>query len=267
MDYSMLLLLYVLRWYYDIKIDVNRKGDSMRSYLILGASKGLGDAFVKGLPEYGDRVWIVSRSRPGSLDLNDGIQRIWIAADLSQPDAAQVLSKGIQAEKIDVLVYNVGIWEKEGFEDHYTFDKDEATDIANIINVNITSTITCIQAVIPNLRQSEAGKIILIGSTAGLDHTNNAQVSFVASKFGLRGITHALREHVRKDGVAVSCVNPGELAAEIPYEDGAEKAIAEYNGTRIPVQDIVSIVKCIINLSSASCVKEIHIPAMADLNA
>lgn len=161
----------------------------------------------------------------------------------------------------------MGIWEKEGFEDHYTFDKDKTSDIANIINVNITSTITCIQAVLPNLRQSEAGKIILIGSTAGLDHTNNAQVSFVASKFGLRGITHALREHVRKDGIAVTCVNPGELAAEIPYEDGAEKAIAEYSGTRIPVQDIVSIVKCIVNLSSASCVKEIHIPAMADLNA
>lgn len=239
----------------------------MRNYLILGASKGLGDAFVKGLPESGDQVWIVSRSRPGSLDLNDGIKRIWIAVDLSQPDAAQVLSKGIQTEKLDVLVYNVGIWEKEGFESHYTFDKDEASDIANIINVNITSTITCIQAVLPNLRQSEAGKIILIGSTAGLDHTNNAQVSFVASKFGLRGITHALREHVRKDSIAVTCVNPGELAAEIPYEDGVEKAIAEYSGTRIPVQDIVSIVKCVVNLSSASCVKEIQIPAMSDLNA
>ncbi|AIQ36319.1 MULTISPECIES: SDR family NAD(P)-dependent oxidoreductase [Paenibacillus] len=239
----------------------------MRNYLILGASKGLGDAFVKGLPESGDQVWIVSRSRPGSLDLNDGIKRIWIAVDLSQPDAAQVLSKSIQTEKLDVLVYNVGIWEKEGFESHYTFDKDEASDIANIINVNITSTITCIQAVLPNLRQSEAGKIILIGSTAGLDHTNNAQVSFVASKFGLRGITHALREHVRKDGIAVTCVNPGELAAEIPYEDGVEKAIAEYSGTRIPVQDIVSIVKCVVNLSSASCVKEIQIPAMSDLNA
>ncbi|MEK5255206.1 SDR family NAD(P)-dependent oxidoreductase [Paenibacillus sp. FSL F4-0125] len=239
----------------------------MRNYLILGASKGLGDAFVKGLPESGDQVWIVSRSRPGSLNLNDGIKRIWIAVDLSQPDAAQVLSKSIQTEKLDVLVYNVGIWEKEGFESHYTFDKDEASDIANIINVNITSTITCIQAVLPNLRQSEAGKIILIGSTAGLDHTNNAQVSFVASKFGLRGITHALREHVRKDGIAVTCVNPGELAAEIPYEDGVEKAIAEYSGTRIPVQDIVSIVKCVVNLSSASCVKEIQIPAMSDLNA
>ncbi|MMZ66023.1 short chain dehydrogenase [compost metagenome] len=107
----------------------------------------------------------------------------------------------------------------------------------------------------------------MIGSTAGLDHTNNAQVSFVASKFGLRGIANALREHVRKDNIAVTCVNPGELAAEIPFEDGPDKAIAEYDGTRIPVQDIVSIVKCIVSLSKVACVKEIHVPAITDVNA
>jgi NADP-dependent 3-hydroxy acid dehydrogenase YdfG len=106
-----------------------------------------------------------------------------------------------------------------------------------------------------------------MGSTAGLDHTNNPQVSFVASKFGLRGIASALREHVRKDGIGVTCINPGELAAEIPYGDGAEKAIAEYNGTRIPVQDIVSLVKCVVSLSRVACVKEIHVPAITDTNA
>lgn len=222
---------------------------------------------MKGLPDRGDQVWIVSRSKPGSIDLEDGVKRRWIAADLAQPDAAQVITKSISTEKLDVLIYNVGIWEKEGFEDHYTFDMDEPNDISKIIHVNITSTITCIQALLPNLRQSEAGKIILIGSTAGLDHTNNAQISFVASKFGLRGIAHALREHVRQDGIAVTCVNPGELAAEIPFEYGADKAIEAYNGTRIPVQDIVSIVKCVINLSKVSCVKEIHIPAITDVNA
>jgi NAD(P)-dependent dehydrogenase (short-subunit alcohol dehydrogenase family) len=87
----------------------------------------------------------------------------------------------------------------------------------------------------------------------------------VTSKYGLRAITNAL--HVRKDGIAVPCINPGELAADIPYEAGAEKAISEYNGTRIPVQDIVSIVKCVVNLSKVSCVKEIHVPAITDLNA
>ncbi|REK77617.1 SDR family NAD(P)-dependent oxidoreductase [Paenibacillus paeoniae] len=239
----------------------------MKNYIIFGASKGLGDAFVKGLPESGDRVWVVSRSRPDSLDLVDGIQRIWIEADLSQQQAAKSIRDRLEQETIDVLIYNVGIWEKEGFEEHYNFDHDDPLDIAGIMQVNMTATITCVQALLPHVRRSEAGKIIFIGSTAGLDHTNNNQVSFVASKFGLRGITNALREHVRKDRIAVTCINPGELAAEIPYEEGADRAISEYNGTRIPVQDIIALVKCVISLSKASVVKEIHIPAMMDTNA
>ncbi|QDQ02682.1 SDR family NAD(P)-dependent oxidoreductase [Lysinibacillus fusiformis] len=237
----------------------------VRNYMIFGASKGLGDAFVKGLPEPGDKVWIVSRSRPKSIDINDGVQRVWLEADLSQQN--NKISEQLKNECVDVLIYNVGVWEEKGFEDDYDFEQDDPAHIANIININITSTITYIQALLPNLRKSENGKIILIGSTAGLDHTNNNQVSFVASKFGIRGITNALREHVRKDKIAVTCVNPGELAAEIPYEDGPEKAITEYNGTRIPVQDIVAIVKCVVNLSKVSCVKEIHVPAITDLNA
>ncbi|MFY0518455.1 SDR family NAD(P)-dependent oxidoreductase [Lysinibacillus sp. UGB7] len=237
----------------------------VKNYMIFGASKGLGDAFVKGLPEPGDKVWIVSRSRPKSLDLNDGVQRIWLEADLSQQN--KKISEQLKNECVDVLIYNVGVWEEKGFEDDYDFEQDDPADIANIININITSTITYIQGLLPNLRKSKNGKIILIGSTVGLDHTNNNQVSFVASKFGIRGITNALREHVRKDRIAVTCVNPGELAAEIPYEDGPEKAITEYNGTRIPVQDIVAIVKCVVSLSNVSCVKEIHVPAITDLNA
>ena len=114
---------------------------------------------------------------------------------------------------------------KRGFEDDYSFDLDQPEDIAHLINVNVTSTITYIQALLPHVRTSENGKIIVIGSTAGLDHTNLSQVSFVASKFGLRGIVNALREHVRKDKISVTCINPGELAAEVPYEDGAEKPL------------------------------------------
>ncbi|MHA7964248.1 SDR family NAD(P)-dependent oxidoreductase [Paenibacillus sp. CAU 1782] len=239
----------------------------MKNYIVFGASKGLGDAFVKGLPEAGDTVWIVSRSKPDSMGIGDGVERKWIPADLSQLNAASVIASELHGRKLDVLIYNVGIWEKEGFEDHYDFEKDDPADIANIIHVNITSTIACIQALLPNIRQSRNGKIVLIGSTAGLENTNNGQVSFVASKYGLRGVASALREHVRKDGIAVTCINPGELAAEIPFEEGGDKAIQEYGGTRIPVQDIVSIVKCLVSLSPAACVKEIHVPAMTDSNA
>ncbi|MDR6723322.1 short-subunit dehydrogenase [Paenibacillus amylolyticus] len=238
----------------------------MKSYLVFGASKGLGDAFVRGVPQEGDKVWVVSRSKPESLKLNDGVERIWVQADLADQHAATIVTDQLKNERLDVLIYNVGIWEKEGFEDHYSFDRDEPADISQLIHVNITSTIVCIQALLPHLRQSSGGKIILIGSTAGLNNANNTQVSFVASKFAIRGITEALREHTRQDGIAVTCINPGELAAEIPYEQGAKRALEEYNGTRIPLQDMVSIVKCIVSLSNAACVKEINVPALTDTN-
>ncbi|MDQ0661066.1 SDR family oxidoreductase [Paenibacillus sp. W2I17] len=238
----------------------------MKNIIVFGASKGLGDAFVRGVPQSGDRVWVVSRSKPESLSVEDGVERIWIQADLSELQAAEQVASQLQGETLDVLIYNVGIWEKEGFEEHYTFDKDEPADISQLIHVNVTSTIVCIQALLPQLRQSEAGKIILIGSTAGLSNAGSSQVSFVASKFAIRGITEALREHTRNDRIAVTCINPGELAAEIPYEDGMERALAEYDGTRIPLQDMVAIVRCIISLSKAACVKEINMPALTDTN-
>ncbi|WP_339297594.1 SDR family NAD(P)-dependent oxidoreductase [Paenibacillus sp. FSL R5-0623] len=238
----------------------------MKNIIVFGASKGLGNAFVRGVPQSGDKVWVVSRSKPESLSVEDGVERIWIQADLSELQAAEQVASQLQGETLDVLIYNVGIWEKEGFEEHYTFDKDEPADISQLIHVNVTSTIVCIQALLPQLRQSEAGKIILIGSTAGLSNAGSSQVSFVASKFAIRGITEALREHTRNDRIAVTCINPGELAAEIPYEDGMERALAEYGGTRIPLQDMVAIVRCIISLSKAACVKEINMPALTDTN-
>lgn len=236
----------------------------MKNYIIFGASKGLGDAFVKGLPNQGDNVWIVSRTQPESLKMTDRVHRFWIKADLSKKDSSQQIADMIQKETIDVLIYNAGIWEKEGFTDHYDFEKDEPDHIVDIMNINVTSAITCIQKLLSNLRKSANAKIILIGSTDGLENAESKQVAYTASKFGLRGVGNALREYVRKDGIGVTCINPGSIAASIPYEEGTDKTISTYHGTRIPVQDLVSLVQCVINLSNASCVKEINVPAMKD---
>jgi short-subunit dehydrogenase len=237
------------------------------NFVVLGASRGLGDAFVKGLPETGDRVWVVSRSVPESLSLDDGVNRIWIEADLSLSDSSNRIAEALNDETIDVLIYNAGIWEKEGWQSHYDFEKDDPEEIANIIHVNTTSAILCTQKLLPNLKKSEKAKVFLIGSTDGIENNGSKQVAYVASKFGIRGIASALRESLRKYEIGVTCINPGNIAATIPFEEGAEKAITLYKGTSIPVQDIVSLVKTIAHLSKASCVKEINMPAMMDLNA
>lgn len=108
----------------------------------------------------------------------------------------------------------------------------------------------------------EECKFILIGSSDGIENNESKQVTYVASRFGLRGIGNSLRENLRKYEIGVTCMNPS-----IPFEEGSEKTLSTYKGTRIPVQDIVSLVKTITHLSKAFCVKEINMPAMLDTNA
>ena len=238
----------------------------MANLLIFGASRGLGAALSTGVPTPGDNVWLLSRTRPG-LERRDGIKRYWIEADLASADVNRTVAQALNGLPVDVLIYNAGIWEEHAFTSAYNFEQVSEAETQQIMLVNLLSAITCVQSLLPNLRQTPHGKIILIGSTSGLDNSGSREVAYVASKYGLRGFAHALRENVRNDGIAVTCINPGEIAAEIPYERGVEDAIAAYGGTRIPVHDLVAIVRCLIGLSSAACVKEIDVPALTDRNA
>ncbi|UDM70272.1 SDR family oxidoreductase [Vagococcus fluvialis] len=124
-----------------------------KTYMIFGGSKGLGDAFSQGLPESGDKVYILSRSLPRSIDLlDDGVERVWLQTDLSDYKGAKKLTEIIQEEIIDVIIYNVGIWEERGFEDDYNFENDKPEDIANLINTNITSPIVYLQSLLTNIK-------------------------------------------------------------------------------------------------------------------
>ena len=99
-----------------------------------------------------------------------------------------------------------------------------------------------------------------------LDNHNGKEVSFSASKFALRGIVHSLRETLREYSIGISILNLGTLATEYEIEDGAQIVLDEVKGSSIPVSDAIQVVKFIISTSNASCVKEINMPAMKDMN-
>jgi len=234
----------------------------MSHILIFGGSRGLGAAFSLGLPARGDRVWLVSRGKP-DLASRDGVERRWIDADLSRSGAGAIVARSVGDEPLDVVLYNAGIWEHSAFSDAYDFAAVDDAETERIIAVNLTSAIACVRALLPNLRRSPAAKVIFIGSTSGLDNSSGREVAYAASKFGLRGVTHALRENLRADGIAVTCLNPGNIGT-IRVENGVVSATPHESRRMIPPQDLVALVKCIIGLSNASCVKEIDIMAMTD---
>ncbi len=234
----------------------------MANMLIFGGSRGLCAAFSLSLPARGDRLWLVSRSLPDLGD-RDGVHRAWIEADLASPGAAATVADAVGDAPLDVVIYNAGIWEEDAFSSAYDFAAVGEDETARIIAVNLTGAITGIRLLLPNLRRSGRGKIIMIGSTSGLDNSTGREVAYAASKFGLRGAAHALRENLRDDGIAVTCLNPGNIGTII-VEDGAVRSRPHEDRTMIPPHDLVALVKCVIGLSNASCVKEIDVMAMTD---
>lgn len=234
----------------------------MARILIFGASRGLGAAFSLALPSAGDMVWLVSRGQP-DVSMQDGAHRLWIEADLAERDSATTIARAIGDSALDLAIYNAGIWEHNAFRPTYDIADVEDAETERIIAVNLTSAIRCIRALLPNLRRARAAKIIFIGSTSGLDHASGPEVAYAASKFGLRGAAHALRENLRADGIAVTCINPGNIGT-IDVRNGTVTSAAHEARTMIPPQDLIELTKCVIRLSNASCVKEIDVVAMSD---
>lgn len=238
----------------------------MAKLIIFGGSRGLGDAFARGLPRAGDELWLVSRTRPPSLELDDEVARYWIEADLARPEAAALVAETLGSQPLDVLLYNAGIWERRGFTAEYDFEEtDEAGDL-EIVAVNLNAALLCIRRLLPNLRLGIDAKIVLIGSTSALDNARDREVAYTASKAGLRGLSQALRQNLREDGIAVTLLNPGWIASEVPFERGLEHTLEATGGKLVPLQDLVALVRCVLDLSPATCVREIDVPAMADPN-
>lgn len=234
----------------------------MASYLILGASRGLGAALVEGLPRKGDTVFGLSRSEPAWSRRKSSIKRTWIEADLAELGAVQNARRMIGKAPIDALIHVAGIWDESAFE---AMHDDE---IAEILDVDLRAFLAFARGLAPNLRRAGHAKIVAIGSTSGTENSGDmTAVAYAAAKFGLRGACQALRQHFRKDGIAVTCLSPGSIASDVPYGAGAVAALKKHRGKRMPVADIVAMTRCILDLSPAACAKEITMPALKDTDA
>ncbi|ENG4185438.1 SDR family oxidoreductase [Providencia rettgeri] len=233
-----------------------------KTYLIYGVSKGLGKALVEGIPTNEELVYGVSRSKPPFEQSNF----TWLPADLNDSQSANIIKDKVKEQPINTLIYNVGIWENLAFSDDYQFETTDDLELLNIIQTNISACLLNLKMLLPNLRSAENSKIILIGSTWGLDNHNGKEVAFSATKYALRGIVQSLRETLREDKIGISIINLGYLATEYPLSVPVAEVIEKSHGQLIPLQDVVNAVRFILNTSNATCVKEITMPAMMDLN-
>lgn len=219
---------------------------------MVGASRGIGAAVAHHIEPRTRKLLTVSRT-PSSCGQ-------WIQADISAKSGIERVQSAVADSHLDALLYMGGIWEKQAFTPQYSFEKCSDQDLENVIAVNLIAPIRLVKALLPALRQAANPKIIFMGALSGLDNFPAREVANSASKFGLRGVVHALREELRPDRIAVTIINPGNIATPEVIEDLKQSGYRETDA--IPLSDLLSIIDCVLSLSSSSCIKEIQLPAM-----
>lgn len=169
--------------------------------IISGASSGFGKETAELLSSNGHTVYGISRRGMAG----NGV--IGIALDVRDVAAIhqQVAAIAEQEGRIDVLINNAGMGIGGALE------LATADEIDLQMETNFMGCINLCQAVLPYMRSARHGRIInvsSIGGVMGLPY----QGFYSASKFAIEGFSEALAAEVRRFGIDVCLVEPGDFA-------------------------------------------------------
>lgn len=168
--------------------------------LVTGASRGLGQEFVRTLERLGATVAAHHHStQPFKADLRDRAARVKLVHDVVK-----------RFGRIDILVNNVGSFAVK------PIDKTSIEEFDDIIETNLTAAFHLSTLVLPAMRRRKWGHIINIGC-AGADRMTIRPLTtpYYLAKTGVIMMTKALAEVAIKDGVRVNSISPGVLETSI----------------------------------------------------
>ena len=125
----------------------------------------------------------------------------------------EMIEKGIetiidQVGRLDILINNAGLGINGPLEDL------PKRNIEQVFETNLFGTIGTIKAALPHMRKQKNGLIINISSIAGLVGLPYRTI-YCASKFGVEGLTEALRMELKKFNIHVCSLQPGSISTEI----------------------------------------------------
>lgn len=183
--------------------------------LITGASSGIGAAFARRHAKKGGHSIIVARREDKLHALKEEIEAEYetevhvIAADLSGRQAAEDLYARVTGDghEIDYLINNAGFGGRGAF-----LERDLDDDMA-MIDLNVIALVTLCHRFGADMKGRGSGRILNVGSTAGMMPGPNQAVYF-ASKAFVNSFSQALSQELKDSGVTVTVLAPGYVETE-----------------------------------------------------
>ncbi|MCS6939900.1 MAG: 3-oxoacyl-ACP reductase family protein [Roseiflexaceae bacterium] len=184
--------------------------------LVTGASRGIGRAIALAIAARGGRVLVnYQRNAAAAREVVSAIEAMGreamaFAADVADERAVQAMVDACleRWHRLDALVNNAGLT------DDAPFVRMRPDQWHTVVDVHLTGAFLCSRAALAPMRAQRYGRIVMIGSLAGLAG-NVGQANYAAAKAGLVGLARALARETARDGITVNVVAPGYIETDM----------------------------------------------------
>jgi NADP-dependent 3-hydroxy acid dehydrogenase YdfG len=216
-----------------------------RVAVVTGASSGIGAATARRLAAEGFEVVLTARRTERIEELAKEIESQGGAAraiTLDVTDRAAVDAFAAALGRIDVLVNNAG-----GAFGAESVEQGDPADWLAMYQVNVLGVLHMTQALLPGLRESGDGTVLILSSTAALAAYEGGG-GYVAAKHAAHTIAATLRLELVGEPIRVIEIAPGMVKSEgfavTRFRGDEAKAAAVYQGVSHPLtaEDIADTV-------------------------
>src|SRR3989449_3790084 len=183
-----------------------------RTVIVTGGAGGMGASHARGFVAEGANVVIADVLEQEGWTLADELgdhafsSRLAVTSDAGW--AATVAAAENAFGPVSVLINNAGI---------VRFGVIAETEPAvwrQVLDINLTGTYLGIRAVAPSMRKAGGGAIVNISSGAGFTATFGL-AAYVASKWGVRGLTKTAALELGHYNIRVNSIHPGAVRTPI----------------------------------------------------
>jgi NADP-dependent 3-hydroxy acid dehydrogenase YdfG len=227
-----------------------------KAAIVTGAGSGVGRAVALRLAAQGWHVAVVARRaeqlRETAQLAGQGSVHPY-AYDVADPKAAPAVVEAMMKQfgGVHALVNSAGTnLPRRGL------DVLSVEDFRHLVDVNLHGTFQFVHAVLPVMRKQGEGTIVNVVSDAGLIANAKAGAAYVASKFGVTGLTQSINAEERGNGIRATAVFPGDIDTPL-LEKRPQPPGAEARAKMLQADDVAQCVMLAINLPQRAVVEQL----------
>ena len=216
--------------------------DSSTVAIVLGAGGAIGGATARALAAMGAAVAVATRDRDRSTAVAAEITEqakpprpaLPVVADMASESSLAAMAAEVQEHlgTPTVLVNSAAIGAP-----HADITEVPRADLSTLFEVNVVGAFGAVAAVAPAMRKAGYGRIVNVGSVAGIKAMRGG-VAYGVTKGAVASLTEQLAAELAGDGITVNSVSPGQTPTklrDIHEAAGAPQGEAGGSAAAIPV--------------------------------